>query len=171
MNQDEIAGDLERSPTPEKKPRVSFENQEEDEEQDNKQGEDNKSESSDDTVDLGTDLISPGAESTNSSNFSFQHINAEDAGEESEREEVVDALIAQVEDLEMSSMMKKTKTKSPLVWKANLPCLLTKWKDTRDRNLVTIEMHLPSGSIPDDFDMQLKMRGGSQFFVFASSSV
>ena len=120
MNQDEIAGDLERSPTPEKKPRVSFENQEEDEEQDNKQGEDNKSESSDDTVDLRTDLISPGAESMNSSYFSFQHINAEDAAEESEKEEV-DALIAQVEDLEMSSMKKKPKQKALLSGKRICP--------------------------------------------------
>ena len=85
MNQDEIAGDLECSPTPEKKPRVSFENQEEDEEQDIKQGEEDESETSDDSLDLGTDLISPGAESTNSSNFSFQHIKAEDAEEESEK--------------------------------------------------------------------------------------
>jgi hypothetical protein len=157
---DEIAGNQERSPTPEKKQRlVSFEDQEE-EEGDSKY----ESEASDSsTVDLqeqvGTDLISPGAESTNSSNFSFQHINAEDAVPETSEEEQLDTLIAQVEDLKMSK-----KSKSPLVWKANLPYLLTKWKDTRDRDLATIEIHLPSGSIPDDFDMQLKIRGGTQFF-------
>ena len=140
--QDEIVGDIERPSTPEKKQRVSF------------QDEDKESEHGGKSI----DLLSPGAVSTTSSQFSYQQITHLDAEEEEDDDAIV-GLADQIKEMDI-----KKKAGRPLVWKAMFPFLLTQWKDSRDRHLVTIEIHLPSGSIPDDFHMELKVRGGNQLF-------
>lgn len=130
------------------------------------QEDDKESESEGESINLlgqKEELVSP-ADSTTSSQFSYQHVNFKDLEEEEEEEEgSVEDLANLVEEMNVSKK-KGVKSATPLVWKANFPYILTQWKDTRDRNLVTIEVQLPSGSIPDDYHMELKVRGGAHIF-------
>ena len=50
--------------------------------------------------------------------------------------------------------------------KLDLPYLIYSWKDAKRVNLVSLEVHLSSATIPDEYHMQLETtKGGKQYFL------
>jgi len=160
---DEITGERERCPTPEKKLRVVSFKDKEKEGNGNEEEEEESSKGSIDLLAIG-DFTSPASTTTE---FSYENITLQQAEEAAaiaakggDQEQGVLSLSKGVEELSM-----KSKTPSPPVWKAGLPYMITSWKDSNDRDLITIEIHLPSGSIPEDVDMKLVRKGPSKQYL------
>ena len=114
-----------------------------------------------------TNLFSPASTTTE---FSYENVTLQEASalvraDEEQDEEPLHLLEKQVDELTMSSNKKKAIARNPAVWKAGFPYMITTWRDAKDRELVTVECHLPSGSIPEDVDMKLLVRGGKQFLA------
>ena len=91
-----------------------------------------------------------------------QEFEEEYCSTDEEEEQLTDMMS---KSLKLSEKKKKKEVFSDDYQKLNLPHLIYTWKDSKRVDMVSLEIHLPSATIPDEYHMQLELKGGKHFFV------
>ena len=87
---------------------------------------------------------------------------------EEEEEDLTEQMSKNYIDEKKKKKSLGSSTKVPVLdrfQKLDLPHLLYTWKDSKRVDIVSLEIHLPSATIPSEYHMELEIKGGKQYFI------